>query len=116
MTSSRRINTEKPYDSHIHILSPTEWSNLPWYRIYASANWVSIGPGNGLSPVRRQAITWTNADLLSIGLLGTNFSEIRNGNTKIFIHENAFENIVYENGGHFVQGKRVNITEKKQLQ
>ena len=39
-------------------------------------NWVIIGSGNGLSPDRRQAITWTNADLLSIGLLGTYFSEI----------------------------------------
>ena len=38
-------------------------------------NWVSIGSGNGLAPKRRQAITWTNADLLSIGPLGTNFSE-----------------------------------------
>ena len=37
---------------------------------------VSIGSGNGLSPVRRQAITWTNAGLLSIGILGTYFSEI----------------------------------------
>ena len=36
---------------------------------------MGIGPGNGLSPFRRQAITWTNADLLSIGPLGTNFSE-----------------------------------------
>ena len=42
-------------------------------------NWVSIGSGNGLSPVRRQAITRTNAGLLSIGLLGTNFSENRIG-------------------------------------
>ena len=39
-------------------------------------NWVSIGSGNGLSPIRHQAITWTNAVLLSTGLLGTNFSEI----------------------------------------
>ena len=39
-------------------------------------NWVNIDSGNGLAPVRRQAITWTNADLLSIGPLGTNFSEI----------------------------------------
>ena len=36
----------------------------------------SIGSGNSLSPVRRLAITWTNADLLSIGPLGTNFREI----------------------------------------
>ena len=32
--------------------------------------------GNGLSPVRRRAITWSNAALSSIGLLGTSFSEI----------------------------------------
>ena len=31
---------------------------------------------NGLSPDRRQAIIWTNAGLLLIGPLGTNFSEI----------------------------------------
>ena len=35
-----------------------------------------IGPDNGLSPGRRQAIIWTNAGILSIGPLGTNFSEI----------------------------------------
>ena len=35
-----------------------------------------LGSDNGLSPVRRQAITWTNAGLLLIGPLGTNFSEI----------------------------------------
>ena len=40
-------------------------------------NWVSIGSGNGLSPGRRQAIIWNNAGLLSIGPLGTSFSEIR---------------------------------------
>ena len=38
---------------------------------------VSTGSDNGLSPVRYQAITWTNADLSSIGLQGTNFSEVR---------------------------------------
>ena len=31
---------------------------------------------NGLSPDRRQAIVWTNAGILLIGPLGTNFSEI----------------------------------------
>ena len=39
-------------------------------------NWVRIGSVNGLSPVRCQAITWTNADLFSIEPLGTNFIEI----------------------------------------
>ena len=35
-----------------------------------------IGSDNGLSPGRRQAIIWTNAGILSIEPLGTNFSEI----------------------------------------
>ena len=35
-----------------------------------------LGSDNGLSPGRRQAIIWTNAGILSIGPLGTNFSEI----------------------------------------
>ena len=36
----------------------------------------SIGSDNGLSPGRRQAIIWTNAGILLIGNLWTNFSEI----------------------------------------
>ena len=35
-----------------------------------------IGSDNGLSPGRHQAIIWTNAGILSIGPLGTNFNEI----------------------------------------
>ena len=36
----------------------------------------TIGSDNGLSPGRRQAIIWTNAGILLIWPLGTNFSEI----------------------------------------
>ena len=39
-------------------------------------NLTNIDSDNGLSPGRRQAIIWTNAGLLLIGPLGTNFSEI----------------------------------------
>ena len=35
-----------------------------------------IGSDNGLSPDRLQAIIWTNAGILLIGPLGTNFSDI----------------------------------------
>ena len=35
-----------------------------------------IGSDNGLSPGRRQAIIWTNAEILLIRPLGTNFSEM----------------------------------------
>ena len=38
-----------------------------------------IGSDNSLSPGRRQAIIWTNAGILSIEPLGTNFSEISFG-------------------------------------
>ena len=61
---------------------------------YMSVNWIGISPGNGLSPVRRQAITWTSDGLLSIEPLGTNFSEIWMEIQKIYIHENAFKNVV----------------------
>ena len=39
-------------------------------------NWDIIDSDNGLSPDRRQAIIWTNAVILLIGHLWTNFSEI----------------------------------------
>ena len=56
----------------------------------------TIGSDNGLSPGRHQATVLTNAGILLIGPLGTNFSEIVNRNSNIFIEENAFENIVCE--------------------
>ena len=46
------------------------------WRIYASLNWVIIGSDNGLLPVRCQAIIWTNAGILLIWPLGTNFNEM----------------------------------------
>ena len=42
------------------------------WRIYATANFTIIGSDKGW----RQAIIWTNAGILLIGRLGTNFSEI----------------------------------------
>ena len=39
-------------------------------------NLVSVGSANALSPVRRQAIIWTNVGLSSIGLLETDLNEI----------------------------------------
>ena len=40
------------------------------------SNQTIIGSDNGLSPARRQAIIWSNAVILLIRTLGTNFSEI----------------------------------------
>ena len=49
---------------------------------------------NGLSPGQFRAIIWTNAAILLIGPLGTNFSEIIIKIYLFFIQENAFENAV----------------------
>ena len=51
----------------------THWGRVPHICV---SNLTTIGSVNGLSPGRRQAITWTNAEILLIGPLGTNFSEI----------------------------------------
>ena len=57
--------------SYLHNIGPhgrDELTHLPLvWNIYV--NGVSIGSGNGLSPVRRQAITWTNPGLLRIEIL-----------------------------------------------
>ena len=51
---------------------------IHWGRVthICVGNLTIIGPDNGLSPGRRQAIIWTNDWILLIGPLGTNFSEI----------------------------------------
>ena len=69
-----------------------------WGRVthICNGNLTIIGSDNGLSPDRRQAIIWTNAGILLIGPLGTNFSEILIKNYNIFFQENAFESVVCE--------------------
>ena len=54
------------------------WHLTHWGQVthICVGNLTIIGPDNGLSPGRRQAIIWTNAGILLIGLWGTNFSEI----------------------------------------
>ena len=51
-------------------LKPHLTRPLPYCRVYASSNRVSIGSNNGLVPIRRQAVIWTNAGLFSIRSLG----------------------------------------------
>ena len=63
----------------------THWGQVT--HIYVG-NLTIIGSDNGLSPGRRQAIIWTNAGILLIGPLGTNFNE-----TSIEIHTFSFKKI-----------------------
>ena len=54
-----------------------------------------FGSGNGLSPGRSQAISWTYTGILLIGPLGTYFTEILE-NTAIFIDENDFKIVAWQ--------------------
>ena len=51
----------------------------------------TIGWDTGLSPGQRQAIAWTNAGILLIGLLGINFNKIL-----IEIHTFSFKKILFK--------------------
>ena len=53
--------------------SLTHWGRVTHICV---GNRIIIGSDNGLSPGRRQAIILTNADMLLIGPVGTNFNEI----------------------------------------
>ena len=57
--NKNRLNSLRPSDPYICV-----------------GNLTTIVSDNGLSPGRRQAIIWTNAGILLIGSLWTNFSEI----------------------------------------
>ena len=73
--------------------------------VYASMNWMGTCSGNVLSPVQRQAIIWTDAELLSFGPFGTNFGDILIEILIFIFKKLCFKNVVCQNGGHFVQGE-----------
>ena len=90
----------KHYYWHIMTTLSYDWRKLMlthWGRVTHKCvdNLIIIGSDNGLSPGRRQAIIWTNAGILLIGPLGTNFSEILI-EILTFSLKNAFESVVCE--------------------
>ena len=72
---SKAARVKYPCNSnHLHDQSlSTQWGQMTHICV---SKFTIIVSDNGLSPVGRQAIIWNNAGILSIGLLGTNFSEI----------------------------------------
>ena len=57
-----------------------------------SVNYAIIGSNNGLSPVRRHAIIWTNAGLLMTGPFGDKFQ--LHSSLNISVQENQIFNVV----------------------
>ena len=63
----------------VRLLNPPVLTHLPLMShicVNESVKHWFIGSDNGLSPIRRKAIIWTNAGLLSIWPSETDFSEI----------------------------------------
>ena len=87
---------------------------IHWGRVthICIGNITIIGPDNGLSFGRRQAIIWTNAGILLIWTVGTNFSEILI-EILTFSLKNAFESVVCEMAAMLFRSKCVNITANK---
>ena len=68
-----RTTNFNPPDKIVLTASLTHWGRVTHICV---SKLTIIGSDNGLSPDRRQTIIWTNAGILLIGPLGTNFSEI----------------------------------------
>ena len=89
---SQWVNSLKPDETLTH------WGRVTHICI---SKLTIIGSDNGLSPGRRQAIIWTNAGIMLIGPLRTNFSEIL-----IEIFTFSFKKMHLKmssgNGGHLV--------------
>ena len=83
------INNFTPHFTWLVVTYPC-WDLTHWGRVthICVSKLTIIGSDNGLSPDRRQAIIWTNAGILLIGTLGTNFNEIL-----VEIHTFSFKNI-----------------------
>ena len=69
----RHTFTDNILGSFDIILQITHWGRVTHICVNKLTIIVS---DNGLSPGRRQAIIWTNAGIILIGPLGTNFNEI----------------------------------------
>ena len=82
----------------VPLLIEAEWRMHVCMRQYTMH--AIIGFDNGLGPIWRQAIIWTNDNLLSIGSLGMTFAEIWI-KMQQFSYKNAFQ-CRPQNGGHFV--------------
>ena len=77
-------------------------------------NLTIIGSDNGLSPGRRQAITWSNVGTLLIGPLGTNFSEMLIEIHTFSFPDNLFENVIRKMAAILSRPRCVNTLRPRQ--
>ena len=88
------VNSAPGVNSHEQIsITKTILTHLPTGAAYMRQG---IASYSSYPPIRCQAINKTNAWLLSIGPLWTKLQWNFHQNSKFFIQENAFENVVFE--------------------
>ena len=87
---SHKSGTPDKYERDSKNINHTFTKLTHWGRVthICVGNLTIVGSDNGLSPGRRQAITWTNVGIWLIGPLGTNFCEML-----IEIHAFSFKKI-----------------------
>ena len=74
------------------VLFLTHWGRVT----HTCVSKLTIGSDNGLPPGRRQAIIWTNAGILLVGITRNKLRWNFNRSPCIFIHKNPFENVVWK--------------------
>ena len=98
-----RLNYRSPW------FAATHWSRVTHICV---SKLTGIGSDNDFSPGRCQAIIWTNAGILLIRTLGTNFSE-----NLIEVHTFSFKKMhfkmSYGKCGHFVSASMCRLTTLK---
>ena len=72
---SREWMSKRAYTAIIGVINLTFWGRVT-NQCVSKLTSIGSGSGSGMSPGRRQAIIWNNVEILIIGPLGTNFSEI----------------------------------------
>ena len=77
--------------SHLRVKALNRWGRVMHICV---SNLTIIGSDNGLSPDRRQALTWTNAEFIVNWTHRNKLQSNLNSNSNIFIQENAFENVI----------------------
>ena len=87
------------YATQLYMVTPLPLNSSPLSAAY-TRQWTG--------PLRRQTNTWTSVRLLSIGLMGTNFSEIWIGILSFPIQKMyLFEHVVCEMAAILSRGRRV---------
>ena len=76
VTTTTHLKITHMYNSEPHPSGANELTHWGWVRHIWVSKLTTIYSDNGLSPGRHQANIWTNAGILWIEPLGTNFTEI----------------------------------------